>query len=982
MELRFIIALNEHHKLGNIFLPYLVHNQSSHEYCTVYERVTLLNLSKYQSIISPEGAQIVKIIEEYSDQSLQKIFSKKKDSLREFLKGISEELFQKQIRPYIERRMARCVEIFSYNPVPMYFKKQQNNIYESDRITDVNDECSAVFNFIKGEEDSRYYLSIEYNGNELQLKGKEATILVHDPCHVVINNKLFVFNDIDSKKITPFFTKDFITIPKSAEHKFFEGFVRNAIKKFKVHTKGFIIEDINTDPKSVLSVARDLNGRFFIILKFVYGNNNVYFANRKTDLKVICEFSGDNVLFTRLKRNFEFENDCIARLLSFGLTNNEGSNFLPLQKNQGVDENGFNVINWINFNTRALHDAGFDICQDKLEQNFYLDEMILKFEVSEQNNDWFDIHAQIEFDGFKIPFVKFYDHILNNDRLYELPDGRIFILPEEWFEAYRDVLNFSKVEKDTFRLDKQHFHLLYRSKRALSYQFKDNLRNLLNSDREPEIVPDAVHATLRKYQVDGYSWLYCLYKNRFGGCLADDMGLGKTLQTLVLLKRVISESKGSTSMEDMQKYTSDIQLSLFEEPVSRSKKIKASLIVVPTSLVHNWINEALRFVPDLVISAYTGGQRRDLMDLSANTDIIVTSYGILRNDLEKFINQNFFYVILDESQMVKNPGSKTYFAVMQLKAENKLTLTGTPIENSLTDLWSQLNFLNPGLLGNLNFFRTEFQLPIEKKNDELKREKLQKLIAPFILRRSKMEVAPDLPPVNEQVLLCNLDDNQEEYYEKEKSRIRNFLIERIATDGFNKSAIVILQSLTRLRQIANHPVLIDNNYFGGSGKFDEIQRNLESIRNEGHKALVFSSFVKHLELLATSIQQQNTRYAWLTGETPEKDRKKVIHEFQTDPDCPFFLISLKAGGLGLNLTAADYIFILDPWWNPKAELQAISRAHRIGQDKSVFVYRFISKNTLEEKIIKLQERKSEIADAFINENLRGIAESEVMELFE
>jgi SNF2 family DNA or RNA helicase len=291
-----------------------------------------------------------------------------------------------------------------------------------------------------------------------------------------------------------------------------------------------------------------------------------------------------------------------------------------------------------------------------------------------------------------------------------------------------------------------------------------------------------------------------------------------------------------------------------------------------------------------------------------------------------------------------------------------------------------MNFLNSGLLGSLSFFQQEFQLPIEKNNDEKKKAKLLKLISPFVLRRTKAQVEPELPALSEQIIFCDMDEAQEIYYEREKSKARNLVIEKISLDKFQRSSILILQSLTRLRQIANHPSLIDNNYFAGSGKYNEITRNMHSLLIEGHKTLVFSSFVKHLELVAWYLDRQKIHYAWLTGET--RDRETEIKKFQKVRECNFFLISLKAGGLGLNLTAAEYILILDPWWNPAAEMQAISRAHRLGQEKHVFVYRFISRNTLEEKILKLQKRKAELADAFVNNSLKGITQEEVLELFD
>ncbi|MBE0653454.1 MAG: DEAD/DEAH box helicase, partial [Bacteroidales bacterium] len=338
-------------------------------------------------------------------------------------------------------------------------------------------------------------------------------------------------------------------------------------------------------------------------------------------------------------------------------------------------------------------------------------------------------------------------------------------------------------------------------------------------------------------------------------------------------------------------------------------------------------------------------------------------------------------IILDESQVIKNPSSKLYRAMLLLNSRYRMVLTGTPIENSLTDLWAQLNFINNGLLGSLNFFRREYVLPVERKNNALREEKLKKLINPFILRRTKEEVAGDLPEMTEQLILCNMSDEQRKFYEEEKSTIRRSIFEKIDNEGMDKSAMIVLQGLTRLRQISNHPALVDENYRDESGKFNEILRNLDAVVAEGHKALVFSSFVKHLELVEKQLIEEGLSYTLLTGAST--NREDLIRVFQENPDCQIFLISLKAGGVGLNLTAADYVFILDPWWNPASEEQAVSRAHRIGQDKNVFVYRFISENSIEEKIQRLQERKSRLAEAFVTSNnpIKDISKKELEELF-
>lgn len=458
--------------------------------------------------------------------------------------------------------------------------------------------------------------------------------------------------------------------------------------------------------------------------------------------------------------------------------------------------------------------------------------------------------------------------------------------------------------------------------------------------------------------------MYTLVKNGLGGCLADDMGLGKTLQTLTLLLKIRKERRKAIPVGSEHKQ----QTSLFDTKPDGNLQ-PASLIVVPTSLVHNWVNEMSRFAPILKVHIHAGPQRNRKSDLKAYTqyyDVLITTYGTLRIDREIFSSVQFYMVILDESQYIKNRTSKIYESVMSMKPGHRIVLTGTPIENSLADLWTQMNFLNKGLLGSYPFFKANFQTPIESRAEESVEEKLQLLIRPFILRRTKSEVASDLPPLMEQVRFCAMTPDQESVYEKEKSMIRNSILASIDQGGLAGSSIVILQGLTRLRQLANHPSLVNSEDESGSGKFNEIIRSLGDLIAEKHKVLVFSSFVTHLEIIQRQMDEENWKYSVLTGKT--RNREEVIKKFQEDPETRVFLISLKAGGVGLNLTRADYVFIVDPWWNPAAELQAVSRAHRIGQDKNVFVYRFITENTIEEKIQTLKERKSDLAEKFINSN--------------
>jgi len=460
------------------------------------------------------------------------------------------------------------------------------------------------------------------------------------------------------------------------------------------------------------------------------------------------------------------------------------------------------------------------------------------------------------------------------------------------------------------------------------------------------------------------------------------MGLGKTIQALTLLLRLKREEQ----LVPVFQHKKSGQLSLFvaEEPAEAQLQ-SATLIVLPVSLVHNWEKEIQKFAPALKVYVYSGARRREkgsLNDIINNYDIILTTYGTVRNDVEELSQYEFFFLILDESQYIKNSESKTYKTITGIRSQHRIVLTGTPIENSLSDLWAQMNFLNRGLLGSKNYFKQEFLLPIERDKSTDASEKLQKLIQPFILRRTKEQVAKDLPSLTQETIVVEMTPEQSEFYETEKSAVRNVLLQNLQEDGLQKSTFFVLQALTRLRQIAIHPRLLDHESACESGKFNDIIAMIGILVAENHKILVFSSFVKHLNLLADEFKKEKWNYSLLTGQTT--DRKQVIEEFQENPEKKIFLISLKAGGVGLNLTAADYIFITDPWWNPAAEMQAISRAHRIGQDKKVFVYRFISENSIEEKIQKLQDKKSKLANEFVNSNdpFRDISKDEVLDLFE
>ena len=416
------------------------------------------------------------------------------------------------------------------------------------------------------------------------------------------------------------------------------------------------------------------------------------------------------------------------------------------------------------------------------------------------------------------------------------------------------------------------------------------------------------------------------------------MGLGKTLQALALLQKAKEKNKKAPN-----------------------------LVICPTSVVFNWENEIEKFAPNLSCLKLTGADRKDLFKEIPKYDVIITSYALIRRDIAKLKKQEFRYVILDESQNIKNADSMTAQSVKQLNCKHKLALSGTPIENRLEELWSLFDFLMPGFLFDKNEFNYRYVTPIMEREDKTVEKRLKSQIYPFILRRMKRDVAKDLPDKIENVAYCELTPEQKDFYMEVMDSTREELFKSIEEKGIEKSRMSIFSALLRLRQICCHPRLYDKENVKGineSGKFEQLKTMLEEIIAEKHRVLLFSQFVDMLDIIKEWLTKAGIKHEYLTGST--KDRQEVVERFNSDPTIPIFLISLKAGGTGLNLTGADYVIHYDPWWNPAVEDQATDRAYRIGQTKKVFVYRMITKGTVEEKIQKLKSRKRDLVDSVIS----------------
>ena len=567
--------------------------------------------------------------------------------------------------------------------------------------------------------------------------------------------------------------------------------------------------------------------------------------------------------------------------------------------------------------------------------------------------DWFDLEANVDYDGTQLGLPTLLDALQSGKKTVRLDDGSEGIIPADWLKRFASVVSLAEVNEGKVRFKNSQALLLdallaeHESNQASLDQkfteFRQKLQSFEGVSAATE--PKSFQGELRPYQREGLGWLQFLTEFGFGGCLADDMGLGKTIQVLAFFEK------------------------LRNRRMAKSKR-QPSIAVVPKSLVFNWIEEAKKFTPKLKILNYTGLDRHASFNAVADHHLVLTTYGTLRNDIVKLKEVAFEYAVLDESQAIKNAESQAAKACRLLNAKHRLAMTGTPIENHLGELWSMFEFLNPGLLGRSKAFGS-LAKRATAENGAI--PMLAKAVSPYILRRTKQEVLKDLPTKTEQTLYCDLSPKERKSYDELREYYRTSLQSTIAKKGLAKSKIHVLEALLRLRQAACHRALVDPNHKGlSSAKLDFLWEQLSEIIDEGHKALVFSQFTSLLAIVRRMLERKKVTYEYLDGKTSKRQQK--VERFQSDDKCPVFLISLKAGGYGLNLTEADYVYILDPWWNPAVEAQAIDRTHRIGQTKNVFAYRLIARDTVEEKILKLQAGKRELADAIVSENSSLIRE--------
>lgn len=591
------------------------------------------------------------------------------------------------------------------------------------------------------------------------------------------------------------------------------------------------------------------------------------------------------------------------------------------------------------------------------------------------NQQWFDFEIGVEIEGKKVnilpallELIHAHKDVLQQNQtvIVSVPEiGNVQLSSERLSSILKTVSELY----DTHTLNRQHRLVLNTQRAAFLLEMQqalnitqtrwlgfDAITQLAQVLQQAEFkmvpIPPGFKGELRHYQQEGLNWLQFLREYQLGGVLADDMGLGKTVQTLAHLQ--------------CEKETGRLS--------------NPCLIVCPTSLLYNWQQEIQRFTPGLKSLLFYGGDRARFLGKFDQFDIIISSYTVVLQDRDFFKQQPFHYLIVDEAQMIKNPRAQTSLVMQQLNAQYRLCLTGTPMENHLGDLWSLFHFLMPGFLGTQRQFNTVFRIPIEKRNDAQMREALTKRTQPFLLRRTKAQVAQELPSKVMMIQPIELSSAQRDLYESIRLAMEDRVKSAIARDGFASSQIIILDALLKLRQVCCDPRVMrlsQGALIGDPAKLTWLLDTLPNLLEDGRRILLFSTFKSVLMNIAKTLDEQQIPYVMLTGDT--RDRQTPIQAFQ-NKQVPLFLISLKAGGVGLNLTAADTVIHYDPWWNPAAEAQATDRAHRIGQDKTVFVYKLITKNTVEEKMLQLQEKKADLL-AGILANATGSVGLDVQEVF-
>ena len=778
---------------------------------------------------------------------------------------------------------------------------------------------------------------------------------LNTPLLFMYNHQLYLWQSHEATETAEkFLPKGFLKIKKDDWPQTLSKTVMPLAREYKVDFDRSLVSEIKDGEPEVKLFLHE-KGEYLVFQPiFTYKG----YDTKAKDKDQLIIPNGDKVIIVH--RNREAEMAFIEKLRILH------SNFITFEDGAALALKGAEVLknNWFFLFVDAMNESKTPVYGFESLKNFRFNTAKPQTHIYiSSHTDWFDAKVDIIFGDQKVSVAEVKKALANKQQFVQLNDGTLGILPEEWLKKYSLLFRVGEGRTDKLKLSRYHLSVideLYENRNAeeLTIQLEEKYERIREFDKIKEIeAPENLQHILRPYQVAGFQWLNYLHEVNWGGILADDMGLGKTVQALSFLQHYYEHNDGEM----------------------------IALVVCPTTLIYNWENEIKKFTPSLEYYIHHGPLRtRDMAELSRH-HVIITTYGTLRSDIKVFTQMKLDYVILDESQAIKNPSSKVTKAASLLHAKHRLCMSGTPLQNNTFDIYAQMNFLNPGMLGSVEFFRQEFAIPIDKFGEREQKDHLKKILYPFILRRTKEQVAKDLPDKTETVLFCEMEDEQRKIYDAYRNDYRSKILGTIEEQGIQKSQLTILQGLMKLRQICDSPAILNEQeqFPNHSIKLDEIAREItENIGD--HKALIFSQFLGMLALIREKLTELGVKFEYFDGSTSAPDREKAIQAFQNDEETRVFLISLKAGGVGLNLTAADYVYIVDPWWNPAVEQQAIDRTHRIGQTKNIFAYRMICKDTIEEKIMTLQEKKRSLAKDLIADDatfVKSLSRDDVEYLF-
>ncbi len=956
---RLGIVFNFNHSAYPGFIVEAISGESNEEQTAYVGKVEKMDLTKF---INPEpfsesDKQLIPSLRKMQEQEINKYLNRNSP-----FSGLWENIIHHEEDDLPDETKALMVEYLhpkfkklfaDLNDNPFVFYLNGSKPFKTDNLQPTGiatDQISPFFNVSVQKNLYVVWCCLKINGQVVDLNSNECRSSVL----FFYNNNLYLWNrPEDIALVEKFNGKPKLVIGQEDWPVQLQRFILPLTKDYHVEFSEELIKEVKDgEPEKKLLLQEKGD---YLLFQPIFSYKG--FETRAGGKDEIIVPDGEKVLIVHRNKEAELQFSKRLESLHSQFIRPEGSSSLALR--------GSDVLrnNWFFLFVDAMEEMKVPVYGFEALKNFRFNtaKPQTKIHIS-SNTDWFDARVDIIFGDQQVTIADVKKALSNHQQFVPLHDGTLGVLPEEWIKKYSLLFRVGEGRSNQLRLSKYHMSVideLYenRNEEELIIHLEKKYEQLREFRHIREIPPPAhLDHILRPYQVHGFHWLNYLHEVNWGGILADDMGLGKTVQALSFLHHYRDQHNKLTA-----------------------------LVVCPTTLIFNWENEIRKFTPALSYHIHHGGDRtRDKLALS-EYNVIITTYGTLRSDIKLLIEIPFDYVILDESQAIKNPASKVTKAACLLHAKHRLCMSGTPLQNNTFDIFAQMNFLNPGMLGSIEFFRQEFAIPIDKFSEADRKDHLRKLLYPFILRRTKEQVAKDLPEKTETILYCEMEDEQRKIYDAYRNDYRDKILGTIETQGIQKSQLTILQGLMKLRQICDSPAILNETerYPNHSIKLEELAREItENIGD--HKALVFSQFLGMLALIKEKLKALDVQFEYFDGSTSAAERERAIQNFQNDESCRVFLISLKAGGVGLNLTAADYVYIVDPWWNPAVEQQAIDRTHRIGQTKNIFAYRMICKDSIEDKILQLQEKKRLLAKDLIADDdgfVKSLTREDVEYLF-